>query len=78
MTTNAVVKLTCGTRTLNLAAGRYKPGDDFVPPAADLSPRLASGSSANSALRFASAFLASRVRICRHTEGSDVAVSLGR
>ena len=47
VTTNAIVKLVWGARTLDLNAGRYETGADFIPPAAAILPQLSEGGSAN-------------------------------
>src|SRR3990172_568872 len=43
--TTYVLELRKGARTLDLMSGRYK--TDFIPPAAQFTPQLASGTSAN-------------------------------
>lgn len=47
MTTSPVIKLTCGTRTLDLNSGRYRVDDDFVPPPYAMTPLVSTGTSAN-------------------------------
>ena len=47
MTTSLVIKLTCGTRTLDLNSGRYRVDDDFVPPPYAMTPLISTGTSAN-------------------------------
>lgn len=47
MTTSPTIKLSCGTRTLDLTAGRYRVDDDFVPPPYAYIPLISTGTSAN-------------------------------
>lgn len=47
MTTSLVIKLTCGTRSLDLTTGRYRVDDDFAPPPYAMTPLISTGTSAN-------------------------------